>query len=243
MGLFDIANKLAVLFGGRLPEWTEQLGSSSEIASEQSGAPAAASAGVYLQNSPKTLLWVQLREDVSYQTHWVTITAHGATVYQLDIDGDAISYDSSSGDGAEDTILEGLKAAIEADSPGADDTVTATVGTDPDGNAALVLTGKAGADYTVTPSIGSGSGTISSESDATTADVRVYFYPRQGQVTNNRPAAWVSSPALVWSGLDYHGLVERLDTGGLDRAYVEVSGEDGRVRAWIAPAKVEGQQQ
>lgn len=240
-GPFEKANELAVLMAARQPHWKEILGSGGEIASELSGAPVNGEAdGVYLENSPKTLLWVKLRENTAYQTWYVTITADPATVYRLVINGGSnLDYDSSSGDGSEATILAGLKAAIEADSPGADDVVTATVGTDPDGNAALVLTGKAEADYTVVESIFSGSGLIETDGDATTADVRVWFYPRQGLADGDRPEDWLSMPDLVWTGVTYEGLLQRLDTGMLKRGYVQISGEDGRVRAWLAPAILE----
>lgn len=73
---------------------------------------------------------------------------------------------------------------------------------------------------------------LSIEQDATTCDVELFTTARGG----NAPAGWRAPNECRFSGLDYRGFDERIDTAGCARADLAVRNANGIVRAWLGPA-------
>jgi hypothetical protein len=249
---FQKANSLAVLFAGRRPQWEEQ--------DAYTGAPATAAAGVALQDSVVTLLVVALRSEVHRRFADVTMgVLNVAATYTVTINGNAITFAAPAG---EDVLLIGLKDAVLADAvvggaAGANQIVTAqclsatgaiTVGGALGGDPAktLQVIGTVNADWTI--DIGATlTGTLACVADAKTASIRIYEYPKDSTVLNSTedpPDAWTMINAAA-AALDYRGVTERVETGGLARAYVEVhtiagAGDGATVThrihgAWLGP--------
>lgn len=249
---FQLANTLAILFAGRNPQWDEQAA--------YTGAPSTAASGVALQNSVVTLLVVALRSQVHRRIADVTMTVLDiAATYTVTVNGQGMAFVAPAN---QDALLIGLQNAILADvvvggGAGANQIVTAqcldaagaiTVGTALGGNAAVKLQviGTVNADWTIAISA-TGAGVLACVADAKTASIRVYGYPDTDTTVDSYtdpPALWtyINGASVI---LDYRGVTERIETGGLSRACVEVhtiagAGDGGTVThriagVWIGP--------
>lgn len=224
MGLFETLNRLGVLGAGRRPEWRSQT---STI-----GPPSAVSAGVALGGAMKTLVHVALREVAHYQSARVTLDYEAGADYTVTINGEAVMQ---SADTDTATTLAALADAINAHSA-LDGIVEASISDD-----VLVVRDLVGAPFTI--SVSGTDATTQPASimtvvvDATSCTARVWLLP--GGIGNDaKPSAWVVAGQGEFT-LDHRGLVERLDTAGFDRLYVEIADADGEVRVSVGPGVLE----
>lgn len=112
--LYQTANLLGQLIIGRRPEW-QQITLRTDGAAvpvTRKGAPYAAGSGIGLNNSPKTRVAVDLREDVARYGHRVRVTTvANATTYTITVDGFDYDY-LSDADATQAEIVQGLVDAI-----------------------------------------------------------------------------------------------------------------------------------
>lgn len=221
--LYELVNQIAMLLAARNPTWSIQSGG-------QTGAPDSAAAGVQLANSPRAMISVALRETPHYFTARYRVTAGDAsTTYNLSVNGNAIAGVTGEAN-VEDIVQELLTdiAAVPA--------IVALVNVATEGTPEIdtvILTGKAEADLTIVAGVSGGAGTITLTQDATAASVRIWGKPKSGGPN------WLLVRDGTFEGLDYRGLIERLDVAGLDRLYIEVYDEDGTVTCTVGPATTE----
>jgi len=220
MGLYDDLNRYGLLAIGLIPEWVDQ----DTTPASYTGAPTGASAGVYLQDSPKALVQVNARERVHRREGRVQITTADltTTVYTVTIDGTAVVYDASVALPADlDALVQGIAAAIEADATA---TLVVDAVQDPDNTDSVLITGKAQADWSLDATVAGGTGAVAATAAATGFGVRIYTTPgglvKSGNTGNAN--AWAQPADASFPGNGYRGFVERLDVAGLDRLYVEV---------------------
>jgi len=233
MGPFELANILAQLGAARNLEWKKQASTD--------GAPASTNAAVALQNSLRSTLWVQLRENVAHRTARVTVVPNDATEYWVIIDGTTVSTGGGMGGASAETILIMLKDAINADATVSPIVTASVVDTDNSGAVdVLKIEGDDEADYTITAfDDGIDPGGPEVKADATAISrVRVFLYPRG---TLEVPTTFTLARDQVYDDLDYRGLCERLDIAGFDYAYAEVEGADGEFAVrWGVAIKEKG---
>lgn len=221
MGLFETLNRLGVLGAGRRPEWRAQASTD--------GPPPALSAGVALGGAMKTLVHVALRDVAHYQSARVTLEYEAGATYTVTINGEAV-VQSADTDTA--TTLAALADAINANVT-LDGVVEASIS-----GGVLVVRDVADAPFTISVSntpVAVDDMTV--EVDATSCTARVWLLP--GGINNtDRPATWVVAGQGEFT-LDHRGLMERLDTAGIDRLYVEIADADGVVRVAVGPGVLE----
>jgi len=215
--MYELANLLATLMVGRDPQWTEQT--------TYTGAPDTADDGVDLVNCPKTLVDVAMREEVHRRTVKVTIDTLDLTAtYTIYINGITCAYDAGAGGATdEEDVIHGIRDAVNT----AASAVVTAVAIDADGDGdddTVVITGDAEAHYYVSEAA-TGTAVQAVVADPDQGTMRLYGKYR-GTVTANTPAGWrmVLDQEFV---LDYRGFMERFETAGLDRLYVELASVDG----------------
>lgn len=219
--VYTTATQLAVLLAGRDPAWAEQS------TTDNDKPPQSVGSGVALSDTVRTLLYIALREDARGRTCRYAVTTVDLTAtYGVTIDGNVVSYDANAG-GAIDIVdvVEGIRDAILADAPGAADVVVATVeDSDDDGDAdTVVIRGLGEADYSFEGTAG-GTAVVALTAELVGADARVWYKPGTAP-TFTAPTAWVSpGPDLVLTG---RGYLERLQTGGLSRLFVQLNNRIG----------------
>ena len=218
MGSFEKANDLAILAGGRKPEWEEQTA--------YDGAPASASSGVALGNVLEALVTVAMRAEVHRRTATITITTLDLlATYVVTISGNAATYDAAAGGAAdEEDVILGIAAAMAA-APAVAALVTATTSDEDDDGAddTITVVGVGEADYTITIAA-TLTGVLACVADPTTAGMRVFTTGRT--VGSATPAGWRHALNASYT-LDYRGFMERFGVGGLGRLYVELHTVDG----------------
>lgn len=113
-GLYALSNEIAVLSGGRLPEWTS-LERSAVLTDRPSG-----SAGLALQSRVVTHLAMDLRRNVAGRTAYLRIANVDVTAtYSVQINGVSCSYDAGAAGAADlQDVLDGIAAEIDASDPG-----------------------------------------------------------------------------------------------------------------------------
>jgi hypothetical protein len=213
MGQYETANILAILSGGRNPQWEEQ--------EDYDGAPAAAGDGVYLEDAVHALVDVKMREEVHRRTARVTVsTLDLAANYTVTINGTACTATGAFADRAE--VINDLVSAINGS--GIASAVTASA-TDEDSGISGVdtvkIVGDTEADFTIDISA-TGTGVLACTADPTTAEMQVYVT----YGSSNAPTGWRAPLDCQWT-LDKRGFCERFDTAGLDRMYVSLTSIDG----------------
>lgn len=216
MGLFDDLNRAGLLAIALNPEWVDQTAFT--------GAPISATSGVFLQNSPKALVQVAAREDVSKREARVKIDTFDltVTVYTVTISGTAVVYDASSELPASNAALvAGIAAKIEADGVA---TLVVDAITDPDDADTILIIGKAEPDWFLDATVAGGTGALTATAAATGFDVQLYS--TNGGIiktaSTGAPGRWVSPADSLYAGMDYHGWIERFDVAGLARYYAEI---------------------
>ncbi len=213
-GAFDTANLLAILAGGRAPEWEAQ---STQAGGHNTTAaplrpPELASDGVALSGNLFTMIDVPLRITGPHRRRGiVTIGTFDATTsYTVTLGGNAFTS-TTPADLA--TALSDLATAINAHADYTASVVTTTV----------VFYGATDADFSIVPSRSGGTGTLSTVADPSSAPPR--FYGIGASVAATAPETWKSvlgvtaAPSLA---ADFRGVLGPMPTAGLSRVYVEV---------------------
>lgn len=219
MGTFEDLNIAGLQALGLNPKWVDILQANTV------GAPNSASDGVFTEDSPKSLIYVALREDVSLRTSRVVIGVADltVTVYTVIINGNSVVYDASVELPATATLLvSGI-----ADKINADGTVgpLVTASADPDAlTTTILIQGKAEPDYSINATAVGGTGTLTFNADGAGCDIRVYATPGGALASGStgNPDRWVKPLDALYPGIDFRGFFERFDTAGLDRVYVEI---------------------
>lgn len=220
---FTLATELAILLAGRAPSWRSQV-----VSSALTAPPVAVTDGAALDSAPRTLVAVDLREDVHRRTARLTIpTLSIGDDFTVTINGGTAVYDSV-GDADLDEVVAGLAAAINADADvntivlatavrASDDATTVGV------RDSVKIVGLTSADYTI-DFTDNGTSVVACVADASTATLRLYFALATAPGVT-LPDGWRKAPTSY--SIDGQGFVERFDTAGLSRMFVMLSGLDG----------------
>lgn len=217
---FADLNDAGLLAIALIPEWVDQDAATSDY----TGAPDAASAGVYLQASPKAVGEIKLREEVHRRTARIVVgVGDTATTYTISIDGNTVATVPSAS-------VVATTVSEWADDINADVTVGAlvTASVDPDDatGATLLIQGIAEADYSIDYTLAGGTGTVTSfTADASSAAGR-FFVSRGGLTKSGSDTGKENSWALALNGdlgaITYRGMTERFDVAGYTNGYLEV---------------------
>lgn len=225
MGKFELGNELAILAGGRNPQWTRQSNYTGVAAF--SGAPTLANSGVYLENSLVAMICVKMRRDAHRRTARVTIPNANlaATTYTVNINGTAHNVAPAFADRA--AIIAALVSSING---GAQASVVTASAADEDsgvaGNDTLLIVGDVEADFTISVAVAGGDGTIAAKADPSVATLRVWSYPKGSEAAAYpNPDAWETPYGGTYT-LDYRGFLERFPVAGVSRFYVELASVD-----------------
>lgn len=232
--LYSTSLELSVLMAGRGPAWEQQPDSGSLLP------PSSASSGVYLEGAVRTLVHVSLREQAHRRTVRLTIPSGTLTgTYTVTVMGTAVTYNATAGAPANvAALVDAIAAAIAANGTAAG-FVTAT-GVAASGSGAhdtVLLRGVGEADYGIDFSH-SGAATLLVVADPCRAEMRLWWFGG-AQAGITPPQIWAASPER-WD-LDRRGILQRLDSAGLDRLHVQVSDRrghsgDGSAVTYAAPA-------
>lgn len=202
MGQYETANILAILAGGRAPQWVTQ--------ENATGAPSSDGDGVYLEDSLKALVDVQMREDVRRRTARVEVAFLDlAANYTVTINGTACTATGPFAD--LDELLADLASAINGSAEPVTASVVSSNGDDDD---TVLILGDNEDNYSVDLSA-TGGGLLGCTADPVTATARI-FVSLKGP---NAPTNW-RMPINCEYALDRFGLAERFDSAGCDRMYV-----------------------
>jgi hypothetical protein len=216
VALFELANEIAVLSGGRRAEWT--------ALPAVEGAPTTANDGVALLGALKTLVVFDVREDVGARRGRITIaTLTFTNTYRVTINGNDADFDATASSTLQE-VLDGIANEINT-TTGVKNVVTATViDDDEDGTDDTVLiVGKSENDYTIDHSVAGdtppNNGDLKIVADPVIGSIRIYA--AAGGLVPSRPDSW----RIIRDGeiidIDFRGFVDRLDTASLDRIHIE----------------------
>lgn len=211
MGKFEKGNELAILTAGRRPDW--------QLQESYTGIPASASAGVALNDAVITYPVVAARTEAHRRKAVVTVgTLDLTATYTVTIDGTDVDYDAAADTAADEAdVLAGIVAAITADAT-VNLIVTAVV------SGETVIIRGIGQDHYSIDISATGSAVLECVADPDSGSIIVWTWMREQG--SNSPSWWVSP-----NGSDYtlaaRGFVERFETAGVDRMYVQVFNLDG----------------
>jgi hypothetical protein len=219
--LFELANRLSVLLAARRPQWVEQIG--------VDGAPATLGAGVALEDSPRTLVLVDLRREAHRRTVSIQIVVLDlAGTYRLTLDGTDVDFDASAAVPLPTdvpTLLEAWADAVNADPAAALIVEASAEDTDGDGDAdTLFLRGLTEAEFSCAYATFAGTAEVAVTADASGCDLRAWFLGKEP----NNPDRWRVSNNGAYA-VTRRGWLERFDTAGLARLYVEIVDAVGQV--------------
>lgn len=213
--IYTTATQLAILQAGRTPVWTTQA------AAGQSSAPDSALDGTYLELAARTLIHVSLRAEAHRRTCTLTIpTFVNSGTYTVTVNGNAVNVSGVVADKA--ALVAAIVAAVNADG-----TVGPLVTAAPSGSPAdtIVITGDSEADYSIAFAH-SGAAVVACVADLCHANLWLWWQAG-ARVDSTPPTVWVCSGDAV--PLDRRGYVERLDSAGLDRLFLQVSDRVGHL--------------
>lgn len=217
--IYTTATQVAVLGAGRAPVWTTQPDSGSTVP------PSLASAGVAMQGSLRALVHVSLREAPHRRTARLTIpTWVNTAVYTATIDGFAVGHDSTGGDvDREDTIL-GLVSVINSD-PNTSALVTASAVESVEGGGidTVLIVGDSEADWSLDFTQDT-TAVLAAVADPAHATARLWWLVG-ARAGSSPPSLWATSGDEVAIGR--RGWVERFDSGGMDRLFLQLSDRAG----------------
>lgn len=236
---FELVRELAVISQGRNPVWTTQARLES---GETSDPPGDVSDGVDTQNAIVTLWKVQLRRNAKFHGATVVVsTVDDASTYRVTINSTDFDYVASGGDGAKE-ILDGLATAINAGA----EPVTAEVFQDsgslteasdlvPGFTEVMTVTSQnasaSGADFTIATSVPAGSGALTDSADATDVSFKIWSLADDEESFSTHQNATFNNIT--------QNLVDRANTAGLERVFIEVTATDGHVETKVGPCLLE----
>lgn len=215
--LFELVNILAMLIAARRLQWTLQT--------NYTGLPADGNAGVPLNDAPRAVVHVVLRENIARPASLVTVTvADAASSYTITVNGNTTS--AVTGEATIAGVADALVTELEAVTLITD--VADIIRGAADGE--ITIRSKSETPLTVSVSATGGSGAMTVTNDATAASVRIYGLPKGAP-------GWVLLRNGDLGAITTSGIVERFNTSGLERLYVElysVTGDNAYVR--VGPA-------
>jgi hypothetical protein len=219
MGLFELANKIAVLSGGRSPAWTM-----ASYPDSFSAIPSTLGDGVGLTGSLRTFMMLSPRFIPHSRRADVTVPGFDAgEVYTVEINGNAVNYDSTGDVDAAETV-QGIADAINADGTVNLIVVAGAVDTDGDGDVDTIrIFGLSEADYAIDISTSGGSATLACQADTQDAIVDIYALPEGTAATILDRPGWRAVNGGVDLGVDRRGWADTLDTGGVSRLTAHVT--------------------
>ncbi len=217
---FSLATRLAVLLAGRDPQWVQQAVAGSDAP------PATSTSGVPLNDSPSTMVYAALREDVAHRTALLSIpTLTIGDTFTVTIDGTAVVYDST-GAVDLDEVIVAIAAALNAN-PTVAALVTASDvdanGVEGTGASIIVrIEGDTATDFSV-DFTDSGTSVVAAVADAVEATGRLYW--KMGAANGiTAPVAWVARETFA---VQSAGFVDRYPTGGIARAHLALTARMG----------------
>ncbi len=215
MGLFETANRIAVLLGGLSPDWTRQT-DTAVLAGESFPLPTSDS-GVALGSAIVAGLRVIVRETAAYRSARLTVTFVEGETYTVTIDGTDVDYDST-GDADEADVLIGIAAAINADGtvgPLVVAQAQAANGTTNGVKTQVLIRGQGEADFSIAETT---TGAADMEIIADAASMTADLWANAG----GDETAWLLVNGTDALAIDSRGLYETLDSlGPLQRLYVQ----------------------
>lgn len=216
--IYTTATQLAILQAGRTPVWSTQPDALS------SAPPASAAAGVALQKAVRTLVHVSLRENARFRTARLTIpTLDNSVTYTVAIDGNAVNTVVASAL-TRAQVVTAIAASITA--AGTVNTIVTATTEDADDDGAVdtvLIQGIGEEDFSIAFTQ-SDAAVVACEADPCTATARLWWVP-DARVGSTPPLVWAWSAEPI--ALDRRGLLERLDSAGLARLFVQVSDRRG----------------
>lgn len=217
--IFELANTLAILTVGRQPKWTVQA--EAGIPQFPNGPPLNANAGVFLENSPTTLLSVKVREQVQQRTLRIEITTLNLTdTYTLTLPGPtAFAFDAGAAAATDlADLISKWAIALQGDAPfSAIATATAIASIAGGTVDRLKLQGVGVPDYSLTVAT-STTAVLNVISDAESVDFRIFVSDRGP----NAPSSFDLVSNGTVTGVGFRGFTDRLETAGLFNGYVEI---------------------
>lgn len=204
MGAWESANEAALLAAGNRPEWVEQT--------SYTGPPTSAGDGVYLSGALRTLVAVDMRESVARRTARITVSGTAASGFARVLINGITTSTSENQTAAE--IAAGLIASINVHASLTD--VTATEGDTPE---EIVVTGDTDTEWSIETEVTVAGVTLECVADPVAANVILW-----GRMTGigSVPGGWRTLRGWEALGIHGRGFVERFDTAGIDRLYVEL---------------------
>jgi hypothetical protein len=234
--IFELVNQLSVLLAARRPQWVEQLiPVGGYLPAQTTDTPVGAGAGVSLQDSPRSTVIIDLRRNNAFRTVRITVRVVDLTsTYRVTIDGTNVDY-SAVGDLDLEDLVQGWRDLINVTAP-ANTVVTArTEDTNASGtDDTLVIEGDTALGYAFGVDVTVGAGEVDAIADASTAQAHLWFSAKP--VTSSDPdAIWRQANGAAYP-VARRGFIERFDTGGLDRAFVELAEITGNTDTVGAPS-------
>ena len=234
--LFTTLNEVSLLLAGRRPEWLSQ-----PDANYPNGAPDASS-GVGLKDSPRTQVMVDLREEARHMIVRISIRELDLTdTYTVTTNGNAVAFDAAAAAAATRAdVIQGIADAMNASAP-TNTIVDVEVEDRGDTGApnTVKIIGILTPDYVLAVPATAGAAEMDVATDATTASIQIWYAlkpPIAAGITIPNTTApiptmegkfssgdWRKPNGAVYAGLDITGFVEKFDTAGHDRLYVEVT--------------------
>lgn len=215
--------EVGLRWAGQTPAW--------QVQDDTYLPPTSVSSGVALEGAAKTLVHITPRAEAHRRTFWLMIPVFDpAAEFVVTIEGIAVSTPAVAK--ADDT-LTAIAAALNAH-PTINQIVEASA-YDPETGAVLVQ-GLTPDDFELT--VSSTLGEFVAAPDATSCKARVWLLADVPAAYYGGGSRWVvanQSEFETGSG----GVVERIDTAGFSRIYVEIVEQDGLVRVAVGPGVLE----
>lgn len=209
--------EVGLRWAGQTPAWQSQ--------EDTYLPPSSVSSGIALEGAAKTLIHITPRAEAHRRTFWLMIPGFDpAAEYVVTIEGIALSTPAEAK--ADDTLTS-IASGINAH-PDISQLVEASA-YDPDTGAILVQ-GLAPEDFALT--VSSTAGEFVAAPDATGCKARVWLLADVPAAPYGGGSRWV----VAYQGefeMTSGGAVERIDTAGFSRIYVEVFEQDGLVRVAV----------
>lgn len=224
--LFTTVNQLSILAIGRRVQWVRQtlpaLTGSGTPAGASIPKPSSPTDGHFLQNSPTTLIAIDLREVPTVKTCKVTVPTVDLTgTYTTIVDGNLVTFVAAAAD--LNALIIAWRDFINASAP--TNTIVIASGEDSTGAGGtfdtLVIKGLTVTDYSLVIAATTGTGVVAGVYDASSAMARLFGTHKSFSSTGDPIALWHKANDALYQ-IDTDNFIERFDTAGLDRGYVEL---------------------
>lgn len=215
--------EVGLRWAGQTPAWESQTATY--------GPPASPASGIALNGAAKALVHISPREQAHCRTFRLFIPTYELdTNYVVTIEGMEISTPAV---GKVNETLTAIATAINAH-PTINQVVEASaydIGTQ-----SIAVRGLTPADFDLI--VSSGAGEFVAASDATSCVAKIWMLADVPADANGYGQQWVLANQGRFE-VGAGGAVERVDTAGFDRLYVEIADADGLVRVAVGPGVLE----